>query len=48
MRIESAEAVCHVTSRGNARRSIFKDHEDRERGNLKKKGRIDYEPTGNL
>jgi putative transposase len=30
LRIEYAEAVYHVTSRGNARRSIFKDDKDRE------------------
>jgi len=30
LRIEYAEAVYHVTSRGNARRSIFKDETDRE------------------
>jgi hypothetical protein len=30
LRIEYAEAVYHVTSRGNARRSIFKDDQDRE------------------
>jgi REP-associated tyrosine transposase len=30
LRIEYAEAVYHVTSRGNARRSIFKDDRDRE------------------
>jgi REP element-mobilizing transposase RayT len=30
LRIEYAEAVYHVTSRGNARRPIFKDHKDRE------------------
>ena len=29
LRIEYAEAVYHVTSRGNARRSIFKDDKDR-------------------
>jgi REP element-mobilizing transposase RayT len=29
LRIEYAEAVYHVTSRGNARRSIFKDDSDR-------------------
>jgi REP element-mobilizing transposase RayT len=29
LRIEYAEAVYHVTSRGNARRSIFKDDQDR-------------------
>jgi REP element-mobilizing transposase RayT len=30
LRIEYAEALYHVTSRGNARRSIFKDDKDRE------------------
>ena len=30
LRIEYAEAVYHVTSRGNARRSIFKNDKDRE------------------
>jgi putative transposase len=30
LRIEYAEAVYHVTSRGNARRSIFRDDKDRE------------------
>jgi len=30
LRIEYAEAVYHVTSRGNARRPIFKDDKDRE------------------
>ena len=30
LRIEYAEAVYHVTSRGNARRSIFKDDKDRD------------------
>jgi len=30
LRIEYANAVYHITSRGNARRSIFKDDEDRE------------------
>ena len=30
LRIEYAEAVYHITSRGNARRSIFKDDKDRK------------------
>jgi putative transposase len=29
LRIEYAEAVYHVTSRGNARKAIFKDDKDR-------------------
>jgi putative transposase len=30
LRIEYPEAVHHVTSRGNARKKIFKDDRDRE------------------
>ena len=49
LRIEDAGAVCHVTSRGNARRPIFKDDKAREMLlNLLEKARTYYSTVSRL